>query len=270
LVATGYSTVAIAAFRDAFLHSERPSVDDFLSRRRDYLDVGKAAMAGVLLQCEDGGALNGRGRLEEKDPDHWYMYLWDRICSGATWETIGENRLSIVTFNYDRSLEQYLLTSMRHTFDKPIGECREKLAFLDIIHVYGKLGALASLSEHKQSRPYETTLTPEHIKIAAKGIHLIDEREDGATTFDDAEKAFLESRRICFLGFGFDETNIRRLRLRNLLQPGPPDKEAYGTTVGLLGREIDIMLERLGASAYNNFFRPLRSGTLLRTLAVLA
>ena len=38
--------------------------------------------------------------------DHWYALLANQLEIGT--DRFGENKLSIVTFNYDRSLEHYL------------------------------------------------------------------------------------------------------------------------------------------------------------------
>ena len=48
----------------------------------------------------------------------------------------------IIDFNYDRSLEHYLFTSLRSLHGRSVDECLEKLAKVPIIHVYGQLGTI--------------------------------------------------------------------------------------------------------------------------------
>ena len=65
-------------------------------------------------------------------------YLAGKLDS--TFEEFGNNKLSIVTFNYDRSLEHYLLNSLMTLHGKTRDECAQALKKIPIVHVYGQLG----------------------------------------------------------------------------------------------------------------------------------
>jgi hypothetical protein len=98
---------AIFGFREAFYRSGLPSVDAFLEKRADLLPIGKLAIAYGLIPFEDENMLYqltpGRG-------GHWYEYLSEKL--NTSFEDFGANSLSIITFNYDRSLEHYLFTAL--------------------------------------------------------------------------------------------------------------------------------------------------------------
>ena len=98
--ASGHSPDGFFRFREAFLKSGQPSVDAFLEWRPDFLAIGKLAIAYCLLPFEDESKLftppGNRG-------GDWYQYLSVKL--NASFEDFGSNKLSIITFNYDRSLE---------------------------------------------------------------------------------------------------------------------------------------------------------------------
>jgi hypothetical protein len=130
-----YSAEKFFEFREAFLKSGQPSVDAFLERRPNFLGVGKFAIAYCLIPFED------EDKLYRPNPSRggdWYEHLSDKLNS--SFEDFGRNKLAIITFNYDRSLEHYLLNSLHYLHGKPFDECAIALAQIPIIHIYGQLG----------------------------------------------------------------------------------------------------------------------------------
>ena len=77
-------------------------------------------------------------KLYHPDGKDWYEYLSVKLNS--SFEEFGENKLSVITFNYDRSLEHYLLNSLINLHGKTCDECVKALAQIPIVHVYGQLG----------------------------------------------------------------------------------------------------------------------------------
>jgi hypothetical protein len=63
---------------------------------------------------------------------------------------LDDNRLSIVSFNYDRSLEHCLFESAKNRYcinhvgvdEAKEQRCKEKIGAIPIVHVYGSLGRL--------------------------------------------------------------------------------------------------------------------------------
>jgi len=56
---------------------------------------------------------------------NWLDYLRNEL--DATFDDFGKNKLSIITFNYDRTVEQYLFTVLKNTYGRSDGECVEQL-----------------------------------------------------------------------------------------------------------------------------------------------
>ena len=78
----------------------RISVDAFLEYSNEFLEVGKLAIALSLISNEKNEKLFNADR-------NWLDYLRNQL--DAPFDVFGENNLSIITFNYDRSIEQYLI-----------------------------------------------------------------------------------------------------------------------------------------------------------------
>lgn len=164
-------------FREAFLKSGQPSVDAFLERRPNFLGVGKLAIAFCLMRFEN------EQNLYYPDPSrggNWYEYLSVKLNS--SFEEFGQNKLSIVTFNYDRSLEHYLLNSLMNLYGKGRDECANVLGQIPIVHVYGQLGERLYPQHGAQMYRPDLIEIPRYVETAAAGIKLYHEEAEEAST----------------------------------------------------------------------------------------
>ena len=157
------------------------------------------------------------------------MYLYSRMNS--LFEDFDKNKISFITFNYDRSLEQFLFKALKSTFNKPEKECAEKLSKIPIVHLYGQLDPLPWQAKEGEDFPY----LPAHkiagrIVKARENIKLISEERDveKSEAFKEAYELIKKAKKIYFLGFSFDETNLKRLNIE-LMQ----GKSVYCTSLGL-------------------------------------
>jgi hypothetical protein len=216
----------IKEFSNALSHSGKASVDAFLEYRDDFMHLGKLVIALALTKYEN---------LENLFlPDNnWYDYLYAKLDSPIN--EFDSNNLSIITFNYDRSLETYLHTALMNTYRLSIEDAKEILLKIPIIHVYGKLGELDWQSH--DGRPYSSTDEIIFIKQAANGIKVIHEEVPSDTTLKDARSILVKTERIIFLGFGYGSTNLQRLGFNNDFKY--PGKLIYGTCYGYTELERD-------------------------------
>jgi hypothetical protein len=202
-VFNSFSLPHVESFKLALSRSGKQSVDAFLEYQTDFIKIGKAAIAYILIQCEQEPA------LFRHDGKSWYEYLYNQMTT--RFDDFDKNKLSILTFNYDRSLEFYLLTALQHSYNKPIEECVEKLKRIPIIHLHGDLGGLPGLENSPMSRYYDIKTTAETLFVARERIKIIHEGFDNATQFRQAQHILADSEQICFLGFGFHPLNMERL-----------------------------------------------------------
>lgn len=205
------------AFLESFRRSHVPSIDAFLGSRLDFMELGKLAIAATLLPLESTELL-----LDSEPADHWYQYLTEAL--DAPWEDFQNNRLSVITFNYDRSLEVFLESTLMHRHGRPADEVREKLTCIPILHVYGSLGS---------TNPSDSNFVPYGavdrgtIATASANITVIPEGRDNSPEFALAQQLLADADVIGFLGFGFDATNVRRLGGTGIAASGP----AFGVNV---------------------------------------
>lgn len=195
-------------FASAFLRSNISSIDAFLARRSEYVEVGKYAIAIRLCARENPT------EFDINIDDHWYFALWNALISNVSnLSEFQSNCVKVLTFNYDRSLEYFLFSSIKHTFGVSDEEAYNALKFIPISHVYGSLGDFGV-----SGRPYIHTNEKAALSAAAKGIRIIPEARDDDEIFDLGRSWFSEAHHICFLGFGFDELNVKRLGLNRVIE----------------------------------------------------
>ncbi|MDP6544056.1 MAG: hypothetical protein QGH60_08710 [Phycisphaerae bacterium] len=269
LVSLEYTMEELIPFRDALQHCGLQSIDAFLERRPEFIDLGKAAIAQALIPSENAEyPWDHSGQWGPRE-DNWYTHLYGKM--GGSFEEFGSNELSVITYNYDRSLDFYLLRCLENTYGKDASECWEALSAIPIIHLHGQLGSLSPDADNY--RPYGRTLDPEAIKICASSIKIISEDIDSYPQFKEAHKLLAMAEQIFFLGFGYHEDNLKRLRLdgiaetrRQLVLSGelPSDLElpiTGGTRFGLTDREWNSITRRV---------TPSPSGQSHRTYKILA
>lgn len=232
----GWEEDQIGEFTAALLRSGKPSVDAFLEGRRVFRTIGKQAIAAVLMSYENEMEL-----YRVADPKRWYDYLWDRIDGGA--EGFLRPPAAIVTFNYDRSLEQYLGMALKDSYELSDREVEKRLQSLNIIHVHGTLGQPPFL--HLGAKRYGGRVGTVDVVHAAEMIKIVDKDTDVAADpdFSRARAELDEANIVCFLGFGYLDANIQRLDLPKIL---PKTDRVFGTVYDLLPNEIKSAETRLG------------------------
>ncbi|MFC1805791.1 SIR2 family protein [Planctomycetota bacterium] len=190
------------------------SIDVFLGLNPTFWDDGKKTIAGILLELEDERKLFDLGEIDKKLYDPWYKEFWDWLLRRDL-RDFGSETLSIITFNYDRSLEHYLHSAARRMLEETEHDPTELLRKLRIVHVHGQLGPL-QLRQYEVGVPYggdqsKGTPTVPCILRAAEDIEIISEAEDDSTEFLEAREYLAEADTIILLGFGFHPDNLRRL-----------------------------------------------------------
>ncbi len=203
LMGLGFMSKDMVHFASALFQSGKGSVDAFLEHRTEFLDVGKAAIALALSRYEYQDILfEGAG---------WYEYLYGLL--NTSFEDFDQNNLGFITFNYDRSLEHFLFTALKNSYGKCDSECAEKLSRIPIIHLHGHLGPLPWQDSHN-GVPYgnNNQNIPKFVE-GRTGIKIIHEKEgaENDLEFSKAQMLIHKAKHVCFLGFGYNETNVLRL-----------------------------------------------------------
>jgi hypothetical protein len=185
--------------------------------------------------------LLGKGYFQGND---WYSYLFNQLTAGMTKPDIlpdfSDDRIAFITFNYDRSLEQFLYESLSNSFTEvPESEIAKCLKKLKILHVYGQIAPL-KWQDSEQGVDYRTKIDEPLLQKASANIKTIYEQEK-STVLDDARKLLAEAERIFFLGFGYAEENLKILKPQGIIK----NSWIHGTTFGLERGEISKIRTRI-------------------------
>jgi hypothetical protein len=231
----GWSPNQLDGFCEALRYSADASIDAFLEKRPDFIDIGKVCMAIALIACEqtptifgDAGGLN------------WMKYLFRRM-QGSCFERFADNTISFVTFNYDRVLEHFLCTALQNAWGQSEEAAGAILKKIPIIHLHGQLGFLPWQSE-RNVRPFNTTIDAQNLRIAADGIKVVHEGvEDRKQQFGDAKELIRSATRVYFLGVGTGNVNMERLEVMSF-----EENRAFATEKGLTQVEYDEVRNRYG------------------------
>ena len=215
------------------------SIDAFLEHNfDDFGEIGKKAIARVLLPFEnnkslfkgwmqrelvlDAGSSRCVDEMSSQIPkmgQHWYTHLFNLMSNGVKFDDFNNNKLTVVTFNYDRSFEWFMLQALSAKYQKTLEESAEVLRVIPIIHIYGKLGKLRHLdtSLNDDYVGYDSWSNVDSIERrlminhAAESIKIIHEPDYDLMNLKKSQEAFIEAQRIYFLGFGFHKMNMERL-----------------------------------------------------------
>jgi hypothetical protein len=234
----------------AFRKSSIISIDRFLAQNDDpnIIAHGKLAIAFSILKYEISSKF--REHILNQDYD-WYTYIFNQMMdrgSPSSSFDISKNKISFITFNYDRSLEHILWESYQHSFTKMSAEDKNnKLSNVPIYHVYGSLGALPWQSDN-ESIPYgyDDLLW---YRQAAQGISIIHETVNDPRDISEHLRTRISlAENIYFLGFGFDVSNLKKIGIPESINK---DQMIYGTAYDMLDAEVNRVYAALGRTKNN-------------------
>ena len=236
-----YDPKEIRDFLITLKNADPPSIDSFLELKRNSEELGKTLIGLALFMKEHPETLTTpKGDEGEK----WYGDLVNKLKTSSV-NDFSKNKVSFLTFNYDRSFDHYLFTSIKNSYDDLSDDekCAEIVRTIPIIHLHGQIGTLPWQNEHGEERPYQSKSneielliknskligekkidgTPliearhfvnEHISSQIKIIH--ENELDNDPAFKDAHRLLKDAERVYFLGFGYNDENLRRLKIADL------------------------------------------------------
>jgi hypothetical protein len=202
--------------------------------------MGKMAIIFAILDAE-GRSVFRESMSKEKARLDWYTDLFGRLTDGLIMKQdfgrFGDNKVSFVTFNYDRSLEYLFHESLVYSFCGIASEdIRQVFQRIPIVHVYGQIAPL-DWQESPDDKPkiaYRMRANLGDVPDLIDNLHVIyDERSH--RDLDKARELISQAERVFFLGFGYARENLEALGLPEVLQPG---QLIYGTAFERTRKEI--------------------------------
>lgn len=225
--AMGFEDGHIHKFKNSLFSSGQTSVDAFLEHRPEFIEIGKLAIAQALLPYEKEENLFGQ------NSETWYQYFFKKL--NAPFDELNKNKVSIIIYNYDRSLDYFLFNALLNTYGKHPDEILKIVNELNLIHVYGKLGDL-SWEDYENGIKYGADPIGIHIQKVADRIKIISENIKNDPELNKAHELLKNAKRIYFMGFGYNSTNLDRLNLK--LLPSNLPRIIKGTTYNLSDQQM--------------------------------
>jgi hypothetical protein len=175
--------------------------------------------------------------------DHWYETLWSHLKT-PTWTTFKKNQIAIITFNYDRSLEHYLVTLLCNQYKIRPATATNGLISLPFLHVHGNLGNYIN-KENKVD--FGNKVSKNRFISARSGIQIVHENNGDTSDFRMAKKLIHEAERVLFVGFGFHTKNMAKLGLRDVRQYNALGGfKIFGTHKGIKTRSWERICHNYG------------------------
>lgn len=213
---------------------------------------GKLAIAFFLGQAESRSSLKDAPRvpgelpLQGKVAEHWIYQLGQLITSGVARSRIGQtlDHLTIINFNYDRSVEHFLPYALVMAYGIDLREAQDVIAHkLDVIHPHGTIGRLpwqkgeAPQAEWGAEQPW-------NLHAIATQLTSLAERCADRNALRELRLAVANAQRLVFLGFGFQPQNIDLLFENSLSHHPEVLVSTYGMSPGN-ARTVAHMMRRL-------------------------
>jgi hypothetical protein len=233
---TDYNDHLHSAWQIAKSSKQALSIDNVLDALEDpkAATVGKFGIVRSILSAEaespfskwvdhfpdqiDLSALNGT----------WLDQLTRLLTEGRRKSEIGSifENLSIINFNYDRSIEQYLPFSLSNYFGLKPQVVREVMPSLPILRPYGKAGSLPWQGGDRSVEFGHSDACA--VGAAADKILTFTEQVQDAALLEQIQNALESAERVIFLGFGFHRQNLQVLDCSAL-----PHVEVLATSYGV-------------------------------------
>ncbi len=230
------------------------SIDNVLdahSSDQDLVYCGKLAICKAILSAERTSKLFGERRIHEatifqKVAGTYLIPFFQMLTEGVRKESIAEafENLSVITFNYDRSLERFLPEALATYYGIDDRAAAELAGSLNIIHPYGSVGTLCGSKGPIISFGSERA----DIASASERIRIFSEGIDDEDLNSRIYQAYFCAETLVFLGFAFHPINLQLL-----CAPGSAQtKRAIGTAFGLAeparSAAEDMVMHSLGKS----------------------
>jgi len=216
------------------------SIDNFLhthSENTKLVTVGKTAITSCILSAERNSGLMPRVRdrddismLFRQKKESWLTRFCTMALTGVLLKDAARafDNVTIVTFNYDRCIELYLVDHIRDYLGISEKDAQIIVDSIEIIHVYGKIGRLPWQRGDTTEVPFGYQPLPTQLLPISKEIRTFTERLDEDDTQERVEAALAMAELVVFSGFSFGSSNWEFLQNNT---PGP-DKVAI---VGVYG-----------------------------------
>lgn len=226
------------------------SIDNVINQFDDdplVAQIGKLAIAQQILRAEQNSILKlPRNSVESLSilvdaRSTWLGGFAQLLVQDKTRRTLDDlfDNVSIISFNYDRSIRRFLPLALMSQFGMAEAEANDLAKNLPIFHPYGSLGPLPWEKPRGGVQFGDADHAP-LIKVAERLRTFTEQVGDGEDLIA-MRQAIAEASQIVFLGFGYHRQNMA------LLAQGVigSASRVYGTAMGLSEEDGKVVIDQL-------------------------
>lgn len=239
------------------------STDDYLDSNNDdeaLVSIGKSLIGYSILNSELSSHL---GYISPKPhsviyiPDHnaqrkmvektWIWKLSSALFAQTNKENLDNifNDISIINFNYDRTLKHYLKHAIEEYFNVDASRAEAVVRTLKEYRPYGSVGCLPWESEEDKGVEFGSAVIDPSYSILVNGFPSLytytEKQTEAACDIRGMQNDIMDAEIVMFLGMAYHPQNM------SILFDGIEGCFAkfYGTTYGLPGMEENMVRRRL-------------------------
>jgi hypothetical protein len=229
-----------------------PSIDNYLhthSADKHAVTVGKMAIAECILRAESKTKLVKPAHTPldfSAVPVSWHGDLVKILFEGLDKQDLGSlfDNFAIITFNYDRCIEQYFAAAIQRYFKTTFDEAHDACNDLEVFHVYGQVGLLPWQKGSAFKLEFGTEPNPHNVLETMKQIRTFTEQENDEKRLKAMHKLLVDAELVVYLGFSFGRINLDLLTVHT----GSVDKQILGTAFNVSEANVKLIREAVHRS----------------------
>lgn len=223
---------------------QAPSIDNFIDSHRSnsqVAEVGKLAIASEILRSERASKLfvsptNIYNKLKfEGVAKTWLNAFFQLIALNAQEQDLPGRleKLRVVSFNYDRTLEHFLFHSFRNYYNCSPEKSAEILSHLTVLHPYGQVGELPWQNSGK-GVPFGGDMHSSALIQVSTSLRTFTQgTSESDSQIAEIRSAVFDAEILTFLGFAYHELNLELLFGPSTDVPIRHMKQVFGTAMGI-------------------------------------
>lgn len=224
------------------------SIDNYLHAHKNdkrTLLAGKLAISEAILNAERASSVywepnSNTGFDFKRSSASWYNIFFQLLTENCSIENLPESlsNVSIISFNYDRSLEHYLICALKNYYRLRDEQAIEIMGNLEIHHPYGQVGFLPWQNSNPHAH-FGAEPTPQLLEAISGQIRTFTEGTDpDNSNIDQIRESLALSNKMIFLGFAFHPMNMQLLATNEDFNK---TKTCFGTALGISEPDCKII-----------------------------
>lgn len=192
---------------------------------------GKLAIVKAILEGERSSKLfkadpNEKTTVFQRAAGTWLIPFFQLLTEGVRKEDVDGlfKNVSIITYNYDRSIERFLPEAVALYYGLEDREASELVSTLRITHPYGSVGSFQPTSSCCAAYGDEHA----NLALLAERIRTFTEGLEDLELKGSIDQSYVGAKQIVFLGFAFHPINLQLLQADAVTSA----KKIFATTYG--------------------------------------